>query len=74
MSFSSLGLSQALVNAVEAAGYTSPSPVQLLAIPPALQGRDLMVAAQTGTGKTGGFALPILEILFPNGKPDREQR
>ena len=74
MSFSSLGLSQALVNAVEAAGYTTPSPVQLLAIPPALQGRDLMVAAQTGTGKTGGFALPILERLFPNGKPDRENR
>ena len=74
MSFSALGLSQALVNAVEAAGYTTPSPVQLLAIPPALQGRDLMVAAQTGTGKTGGFALPILERLFPNGKPDRENR
>ncbi len=74
MSFSALGLSQNLVNAVEAAGYTTPSPVQLLAIPPALQGRDLMVAAQTGTGKTGGFALPILEILFPNGKPDRESR
>ena len=74
MSFSSLGLSQTLVNAVEAAGYTSPTPVQLLAIPAAVQGRDLMVAAQTGTGKTGGFALPILEILFPNGKPDREQR
>ncbi len=74
MSFSALGLSQNLVNAVEAAGYTTPSPVQLLAIPPALQGRDLMVAAQTGTGKTGGFALPILERLFPNGKPDRENR
>jgi ATP-dependent RNA helicase RhlE len=74
MSFSSLGLSQTLVNAVEAAGYTSPTPVQLLAIPAAVQGRDLMVAAQTGTGKTGGFALPILERLFPNGQPDREQR
>ena len=74
MSFSALGLSQNLVDAVEAAGYTSPSPVQLLAIPPAVQGRDLMVAAQTGTGKTGGFALPILERLFPNGKPDRENR
>jgi ATP-dependent RNA helicase RhlE len=74
MSFSALGLSQTLVNAVEAAGYTSPTPVQLQAIPPAVQGRDLMVAAQTGTGKTGGFALPILERLFPNGKPDREQR
>ena len=74
MSFSSLGLSQTLVNAVEAAGYTSPTPVQLRAIPAAVQGRDLMVAAQTGTGKTGGFALPILERLFPNGQPDREQR
>ncbi|MBF7728558.1 DEAD/DEAH box helicase [Pseudomonas sp. N040] len=74
MSFASLGLSEALVRAVEAAGYTTPTPVQLRAIPAALQGRDLMVAAQTGTGKTGGFALPILERLFPNGHPDREHR
>jgi ATP-dependent RNA helicase RhlE len=74
MSFASLGLSEALVRAVEAAGYTLPTPVQQRAIPAALQGRDLMVAAQTGTGKTGGFALPILERLFPNGHPDREQR
>ena len=74
MSFASLGLSEALVRAVEAAGYTEPTPVQLRAIPAVLQGRDLMVAAQTGTGKTGGFALPILERLFPNGHPDREQR
>jgi ATP-dependent RNA helicase RhlE len=74
MSFASLGLSEALVRAVEAAGYTQPTPVQQRAIPAALQGRDLMVAAQTGTGKTGGFALPILERLFPNGHPDREQR
>ena len=74
MSFASLGLSEALVRAVEAAGYTEPTPVQLRAIPAVLQGRDLMVAAQTGTGKTGGFALPILERLFPNGHPDREHR
>ncbi|WP_422911039.1 DEAD/DEAH box helicase [Pseudomonas sp. MAC6] len=74
MSFASLGLSEALVRAVEDAGYTQPTPVQQRAIPAALQGRDLMVAAQTGTGKTGGFALPILERLFPNGHPDREQR
>ncbi|OYT94714.1 MAG: DEAD/DEAH box helicase, partial [Pseudomonas sp. PGPPP3] len=74
MSFASLGLSEALVRAIEAAGYTQPTPVQLRAIPAALQGRDLMVAAQTGTGKTGGFALPILERLFPNGHPDREHR
>ena len=74
MSFASLGLSEALVRAVEAAGYTQPTPVQQRAIPAVLQGRDLMVAAQTGTGKTGGFALPILERLFPGGHPDREQR
>ncbi|WP_296266192.1 DEAD/DEAH box helicase [Pseudomonas sp. UBA6562] len=74
MSFASLGLSEALVRAIEAAGYTQPTPVQQRAIPAALQGRDLMVAAQTGTGKTGGFALPILERLFPAGHPDKSQR
>lgn len=74
MSFSSLGLSEALARAVEAAGYSQPTPVQQRAIPAVLQGRDLMVAAQTGTGKTGGFALPVLERLFPAGHPDREHR
>ena len=74
MSFASLGLSEALVRAIEAAGYTQPTPVQQRAIPAVLQGRDLMVAAQTGTGKTGGFALPILERLFPGGHPDKSQR
>ncbi|KJK08989.1 DEAD/DEAH box helicase [Pseudomonas tussilaginis] len=74
MSFASLGLSEALVSAIEAAGYTQPTPVQQRAIPAVLQGRDLMVAAQTGTGKTGGFALPILERLFPGGHPDKSQR
>ncbi|WP_454256451.1 DEAD/DEAH box helicase [Pseudomonas sp. Marseille-Q8238] len=74
MSFVSLGLSEALAGAVEAAGYTQPTPVQQRAIPAVLQGRDLMVAAQTGTGKTGGFALPVLERLFPGGHPDKSQR
>src|SRR5574343_1814357 len=74
MSFASLGLSEALVRAIEAAGYTQPTPVQQRAIPAVLQGRDLMVAAQTGTGKTGGFALPVLERLFPNGHPDKSHR
>ena len=74
MSFASLGLSEALVRAIEAAGYTQPTPVQQRAIPAVLQGSDLMVAAQTGTGKTGGFALPILERLFPGGHPDKSQR
>ncbi|WP_263261334.1 DEAD/DEAH box helicase [Pseudomonas sp. RIT-PI-S] len=74
MSFASLGLSEALVRAIEAAGYTQPTPVQQRAVPAVLQGRDLMVAAQTGTGKTAGFALPILERLFPAGHPDKSQR
>ncbi|MFZ2288998.1 MAG: DEAD/DEAH box helicase [Halopseudomonas yangmingensis] len=70
MSFASLGLSDALVSAVAATGYTTPTPVQQQAIPAVLEGRDLMVAAQTGTGKTAGFALPMLELLFPNGHPE----
>ncbi|MEK1906646.1 MAG: DEAD/DEAH box helicase [Pseudomonas sp.] len=74
MSFVSLGLSEALAGAVEAAGYAQPTPVQQRAIPAVLQGRDLMVAAQTGTGKTGGFALPVLERLFPGGHPDKSHR
>ncbi|TDQ36466.1 DEAD/DEAH box helicase [Thiopseudomonas denitrificans] len=72
MSFASLGLSQALVTAVHNAGYETPTPVQQQAIPAALQGQDLMVAAQTGTGKTGGFALPILQKIFAdNQEPAR---
>ncbi|MBM7062334.1 DEAD/DEAH box helicase [Pseudomonas sp. UL073] len=74
MSFASLGLSEALAAAVAAAGYAEPTPVQQRAIPAVLQGRDLMVAAQTGTGKTAGFALPVLERLFPNGHPDKTQQ
>ena len=69
MSFASLGLSDALVRAVAATGYNTPTPVQLQAIPAVLEGRDLMVAAQTGTGKTAGFALPVIERLFPAGEP-----
>jgi len=71
MSFASLGLSEALAAAVAALGYHTPTPVQQRAIPALLQGRDLMVAAQTGTGKTAGFALPILQILFPEGQGDK---
>lgn len=63
MSFSSLGLSPPIMKAVAEQGYDTPSPIQLKAIPVALNGRDLMAAAQTGTGKTAGFTLPILEKL-----------
>ncbi len=68
MSFTSLGLSDPILKAVAAAGYDTPSPIQLQAIPAVLEGSDVMAAAQTGTGKTAGFTLPLLEILS-KGKP-----
>ncbi|MFC0337687.1 ATP-dependent RNA helicase RhlE [Kushneria avicenniae] len=63
MSFSQLGLSPELLRALEDAGYQTPSPIQSKAIPACLEGRDVLAAAQTGTGKTAGFTLPILERL-----------
>jgi len=63
VSFSSLGLSAELLRAVSEQGYTEPTPVQARAIPVILTGRDLQAAAQTGTGKTAGFTLPILQRL-----------
>lgn len=63
MSFKSLGLSDAIVKAVEEKGYTKPSVIQEKAIPEVLKGKDLLASAQTGTGKTAGFTLPILELL-----------
>ncbi|MFC4699193.1 DEAD/DEAH box helicase [Glaciecola siphonariae] len=62
-SFQSLGLSQAVLKAVEDQGFTTPSPIQAQAIGPVLSGKDIMAAAQTGTGKTGAFALPIVHML-----------
>jgi ATP-dependent RNA helicase RhlE len=61
--FESLGLSKELLDAVKIQGYTEPSPIQKQAIPAILQGHDILAAAQTGTGKTAGFALPLLHIL-----------
>ncbi len=63
MSFAALGLSEALVRAVTERGYTSPTPIQAKAIPAVLSGGDLLAGAQTGTGKTAGFVLPILQRL-----------
>ena len=63
MSFASFGLSPAILEAVAEQGYTVPSPIQAAAIPAVLEGKDIMAAAQTGTGKTAGFTLPILEML-----------
>ncbi|WP_422139171.1 DEAD/DEAH box helicase [Endozoicomonas sp. ALC020] len=63
MSFDSLGLSAPILQAVTEQGYDAPSPIQSQAIPAVLEGHDVMAAAQTGTGKTAGFTLPILEKL-----------
>ncbi|MEP7181796.1 MAG: DEAD/DEAH box helicase [Betaproteobacteria bacterium] len=63
MSFSSLGLSDALVRAVADHGYTQPTPIQMQAIPAVIKGGDLLAGAQTGTGKTAGFVLPMLQRL-----------
>ena len=66
MTFNELNLSAPLLRAVAEAGYESPSPIQASAIPPVLAGRDLMGCAQTGTGKTAAFALPMLDRLTAN--------
>ena len=63
MSFSELGLCPEILKAVEEQGYSTPTPIQQQAIPAILKRRDIMAAAQTGTGKTGGFTLPMLERL-----------
>ena len=63
MKFDDLRLAEPVLRAVAAEGYSTPTPIQLKAIPPALQGRDLIGCAQTGTGKTAAFALPILTRL-----------
>jgi ATP-dependent RNA helicase RhlE len=69
MSFESLGLSAELLRAVGEQGYTVPTPIQSQAIPVVLAGRDVMAAAQTGTGKTAGFTLPLLQRLAENPPP-----
>jgi superfamily II DNA/RNA helicase len=67
MTFATLGLIEPLLRSLETLGYQTPTPVQAQAIPAVLAGRDLMAAAQTGTGKTAGFALPLLQLLAMEG-------
>ncbi len=67
MPFTKLGLTKPLLEGVQAMGYGEPTPVQLRAIPPALEGRDVIASAQTGTGKTAAFALPALQRLGSHG-------
>jgi ATP-dependent RNA helicase RhlE len=68
MSFQELGLSDAVVHGVQSMGYVDPTPIQLRAFPVILSRKDLIGSAQTGTGKTAAFALPILSLLEKHGK------
>jgi len=74
MSFDSLGLSAEILRAVSEKGYTTPTPIQQQAIPLIMEGRDLMGGAQTGTGKTAGFTLPLLQRLMDTTKPHSGRR
>ena len=72
--FASLGLGEALLAAISAAGYETPTPIQIASIPPLLEGKDLLATAQTGTGKTAAFALPIIKNLEARpGRPAPKQ-
>ena len=71
--FDSLGLSAPILRAIEEKGYTTPTPIQAQAIPAVLEGKDVMAAAQTGTGKTAGFTLPILESLSKGNRAKPNQ-
>jgi len=69
MSFTSLGLIEPLLKALQTEGYTTPTPIQTKGIPLVLSGRDLLACAQTGTGKTAAFSLPILQLLHESKEP-----
>src|SRR6266704_6770179 len=71
MPFRTLGLDLRVLKAVQEAGYTEPTPIQTAAIPPVLAGHDLIGIAQTGTGKTAAFTLPILTRLAAQPSPRR---
>ena len=74
MSFESLGLSTEILRAVSEKGYNTPTPIQQQAIPLILEGRDIMGGAQTGTGKTAGFTLPLLQRLMSTATPHKGRR
>ena len=74
MDFNSFGLTTELLQAVKKRGYSVPTPIQSQAIPFILEGRDLIGGAQTGTGKTAAFALPILQLLNENRRRSASPR
>ncbi len=73
MSFDSLGLNPEILRAIAEQGYVEPTPIQQQAIPAVLEGRDLMASAQTGTGKTAGFTLPLLQLLVEKPAAARQR-
>jgi ATP-dependent RNA helicase RhlE len=73
-SFADLGLSESLLRAIATEGYTTPTPIQVRAIPPILTGRDLIGCAQTGTGKTAAFAVPLIERMLADRRPAGQRR
>jgi ATP-dependent RNA helicase RhlE len=74
LDFTDLGLHQKILDAVKKEGYVTPSPIQVQAMPPALAGRDVLGCAQTGTGKTAAFAIPILQRLYESAPEAGERR
>ena len=73
MVFQSLGIIDSILKAIQEEGYTSPTPIQTQAIPIVLQGNDLLGCAQTGTGKTAAFAIPILQLLSVNKQYNKKK-
>ncbi len=71
--FAELGLNEQILAGVDALGFTTPTPVQAQAIPAVLEGRDVVASAQTGTGKTAAFALPVLQRIMPTSRAAREE-
>jgi len=74
MTFEKLNLIEPILRALKTEGYTEPTPIQEQAIPVLLEGKDLMGCAQTGTGKTAAFAIPILQLLFNKQDPAAGKR
>lgn len=74
MTFKQLGVIEPILQALESEGYTHPTPIQEQSIPILLKGKDLLGCAQTGTGKTAAFALPILQLLYQKQAPERSKR
>lgn len=74
MSFSSLGLCDELLKTIAEQGYTTPSPIQIEAIPAVLSHRDVMAVAHTGTGKTAGFTLPMVQLLSGGPSPENSHQ